>query len=132
MPETIALPERAAAAMLAHAERDAPHEACGLLIGTSHAVVRVVPTANADGSATRYTIPAAQHFDALRLARGEGLAVIGAYHSHPRGPAEPSPSDAATAFPGFLFVIAGLVPEPHLRAWQFADGNFAELRLVRT
>ena len=132
MPDTLDLPKSAAAAILAHAERDAPHEACGLLIGVGHAVARVVPTANGDASPTRYTIPAAQHFAALRLARAEGLAVIGAYHSHPRGPAEPSATDAATAFPGFVFAIAGLAPEPHVRGWQFADGNFVELRLVRT
>lgn len=117
--------------MLAHAERDAPHEACGLLLGVGRAVVRVVATANADGSATRYTIPPEQHFAALRLARAGGLDVVGAYHSHPQGAAEPSPTDAALAFPDFTFVIAGLAPEPHLRAWRFVDGNFVELRLVR-
>lgn len=132
MPDTLDLPESAAAAMLAHAERDAPHEACGLLIGVGHAVVRVVPTDNAEASPTRYTIPADAHFAALRQARAEDLAVLGAYHSHPRGPAEPSATDAATAFAGFVFVIAGLAPAPHLRAWRFADGNFVELRLVRT
>jgi proteasome lid subunit RPN8/RPN11 len=132
MPDTVEIPDLASAAMLAHAEHDAPHEACGLLIGTGRTVVRAVPTANADASATRYTIPADEHFAALRQARAKGLAVIGAYHSHPRGAAEPSPTDAATAFPGFVFVIAGLAPEPHVRAWRFVDGNFVELRLVRT
>ena len=132
MPDTVEIPAAAIAAMLAHAEHDAPHEACGLLIGAGRAVVRVVSTSNADASPTRYTIPAGQHFQALRQARAEGLEVVGAYHSHPRGPAEPSPTDAATAFAGFVFVIAGLVPEPHLRAWQLAGGNFVELRLVRT
>lgn len=132
MPDTVAIPDLASAAMLAHAERDAPHEACGLLIGLGRTVARAVPTANAEASPTRYTVPADEHFTALRQARAEGLAVVGAYHSHPRGPAEPSSADAATAFPGFVFVIAGLAPQPHLRAWQFADGNFVELRVVRT
>ncbi len=132
MPDSLDLPESAAAAMLAHAARDAPQEACGLLVGVGHAVVHVVPTANAEASPTRYTIPAEQHFAALREARAAGLTVIGAYHSHPRGLAEPSPTDAATAFPDFVFVIAGLSPAPQLRAWRFAEGNFVELRLVRT
>ena len=132
MPDTVLLHDAAAAAMLAHAGRDAPCEACGLLIGAGRSVVRAVPTANADTSPTRYTIPPEAHFAALREARAEGLTVVGAYHSHPRGPAEPSPTDAAAAFSDFVFVIAGLAPTPHLRAWQFAGGNFVELRLVRT
>ncbi len=119
-------------AILTHAGRDVPHEACGLLVGTGLAVTRLAPTANADGSATRYTIPAAQHFAAIRQARRDGLEVIGAYHSHPRDEAVPSSTDTATAFPGFVFVIAGLVPRPQLRAWHLVDGNFVELRLVRT
>ncbi len=49
-----------------------------------------------------------------------------------RSVAVPSPTDTAEAFPGFIFVIAGLVPAPHLRAWHLVDGNFAELRLVGT
>ena len=132
MPESVYLPAAAADAILAHAWRDVPHEACGLLIGTVLTVTRLAPTANADDSATRYTIPAAQHFAAIRQARSDGLEVIGAYHSHPRSEAVPSPTDTATAFPGFVFVIAGLVPQPQLRAWHLVDGNFVELRLVRT
>jgi proteasome lid subunit RPN8/RPN11 len=132
VPDAVRLPPAAAHAILAHAARDAPHEACGLLVGSAGAVTLAVPTVNLDASAARYTIPAAAHLDAIRAARREGLDVIGAYHSHPRGPASPSPTDRAEAFPGFVFLIAGLAPEPHLRAWQLVDGNFAELRLVRT
>ncbi len=119
-------------AILAHAQREAPREACGLLVGAGAVVTRVVPTANADQSATRYTIPPEAHLAAIRAARAEGLDVIGAYHSHPRSAAVPSATDTAEAFPGFIIAIAGLAPEPHVRAWHLVAGNFAELRLVRT
>jgi len=128
----VRIPASAAEAVLAHAERDAPCEACGLLVGVGAAVTRVVATVNADQSDTRYTIPAGAHFAALRAARAERLDVIGAYHSHPRSAAVPSATDTAEAFPGFIIVIAGLAPAPHLRAWHLVAGNFAELRLVRT
>ena len=132
MPEVVRIPASAITAILTHAARDVPNEACGLLVGTGHTVGRVVSTANGDASATRYAIPAEAHFAAIRDARRDGLDVVGAYHSHPRGPAVPSPTDAAAAFAGFVFVIAGLAPEPHVRAWHLVDGNFVELRLVRT
>ncbi len=132
MLDVVHVPAAAIDAILAHARRDVPHEACGLLVGTGLTVTRLAPTANADDSVTRYTIPAAQHFAAIRQARSDGLEVIGAYHSHPRGEAVPSPTDTATAFPGFVFMIAGFVPQPQLRAWHLVDGNFVELRLVRT
>ena len=111
---------------------EAPREACGLLVGADASIAYQVPTRNADASPTRYSVPAAEHFAAIRIARAAQLEVIGVYHSHPQGPAEPSATDTAEAFPRFLFLIAGLSPAPVLRAWHLVAGNFAELRLVRT
>lgn len=132
MREAVQIPTAVADAVVAHAVRDLPCEACGLLVGRDTAVVRLAPATNAEASATRYAIAPDQHFAAIRAARHDGLEVIGAYHSHPRGAAIPSATDTAEAFSGFVFLIAGLSPEPHLRAWHLVDGNFAELRLVRT
>jgi proteasome lid subunit RPN8/RPN11 len=95
-------------------------------------VVRAAATPNADASPRRYTIPPEAHFAVIREARRQALEVIGVYHSHPRGAAVPSPTDAALAFSEFLFVIAALRPTPHLRAWRFDAGNFTEVGLVRT
>jgi proteasome lid subunit RPN8/RPN11 len=118
--------------VIAEAQRAAPREACGLLIGIGRRVVRVVPTANGATSDSRYAIPPEEHFAALRQARGEGLEVLGAYHSHPRSEARPSATDTAEAFPSFDFVIVGLTPSPHVRAWRFVGGNFTEVGLVGT
>jgi len=41
-------------------------------------------------------------------AQSERFAVVGAYHSHPRGGPEPSPTDTAQAFRDFVFLIVGL------------------------
>jgi proteasome lid subunit RPN8/RPN11 len=117
--------------LIAAARRAAPREGCGLLVGTGCRVVRVVETANAASSPTLYAIPPEEHLAAVRAARAEGLDVIGAYHSHPHSTAVPSATDAAEAFADFTFVIVGLVPAPDVRAWRFADGNFAEVALVR-
>lgn len=123
--------DRDAAAMVSLARAGAPREVCGLLVGRGRTVVRIVPTGNAAERPTEYAIPPEAHFAAIRAARAEGLEVIGAFHSHPASAANPSPRDAASAFEDFVFLIVGLSPTADLRAWTFADGNFAELALVR-
>lgn len=120
------------ARLVDQAGRAAPREACGLLVGRDRRVLRVVPTSNAARSHSRYAIPPEEHFAALRAARADGLDVIGAYHSHPHSAAVPSPTDTAEAFPDFDFLIVGLAPGPHLRAWRLTGGNFAEVGLVGT
>ena len=128
----VAVPGTAVDAILAHAAAAAPREACGLLIGEGQVVHRAVAARNLSPRDTRYQVAPDDHFAAVRAARHDGLEVIGAYHSHPDSPAEPSPTDREAAFGGFLFVIASPVPRPHLRAWELVDGNFAERALVRT
>lgn len=117
--------------LIAAARRAAPREACGLLVGRGSTVIRAVETANAATSATLYAIPPHEHLAAIRAARADGLDVIGAFHSHPHSAAVPSPTDAAEAFADFIFVIVGLAPTPHVRAWRYDAGNFAEVALVR-
>ncbi|MEZ5418721.1 MAG: Mov34/MPN/PAD-1 family protein [Vicinamibacterales bacterium] len=57
--------------------------------------------------------------------------MIGAYHSHPSGPAEPSATDRAEAVPDFLYLIVGLGAEtPDVRLWTLEDRNFVQVGLV--
>jgi [CysO sulfur-carrier protein]-S-L-cysteine hydrolase len=125
-----------AAALWAHVRQQAPLEACGLLLGRPGEVVRAWPARNARASPTCYQIEPEDHFAAIREARRLGLEVIGAFHSHPATAAEPSDTDRAEAFGGFVWVIASLAPGVSvgeaLRAWQLVDGNFVEIPLVRT
>ena len=131
----VRLPAEVEAAIWAHVRAAAPHEGCGLLLGRPGAVVQAWPARNRLASPTRYEIDPEDHFAAIRLARGAGLEVIGAFHSHPASPAVPSATDLAEAFAGFLVVIASLAPgeaEAALRGWALRDGNFEEITLVRT
>jgi proteasome lid subunit RPN8/RPN11 len=91
------MPGVVADAIIAHARADAPYEACGLLLGHAHTVRRAVPTSNLARSTTRYEVPPEEHLAAIRLARAADMVVIGAYHSHPRTAAEPSPTGASRA-----------------------------------
>jgi proteasome lid subunit RPN8/RPN11 len=78
-------------------------------------VLEAVPASNGAGEPTkRYEISPVDYFAQIKRCRrineaqSESFAVIGAYHSHPRGGPEPSPTDAADAFRDFVFVIVGL------------------------
>jgi proteasome lid subunit RPN8/RPN11 len=131
--EGVAWPISVEAAVLAHARAAAPSECCGLLLGRADRVVEARPTQNvAADPLKRYEIDPVAHLDAIRDARRRALEVVGAYHSHPRGAATPSPRDVEQAFGEFLFVIVGLGrDEPVVCGWQWIGGNFAAVRLVR-
>ena len=102
-------------AIVAHARREAPNECCGLLVGRTGEILEAIPASNgASEPTTRYEISPVDYFAQIRRCRrineaqSEHFAVIGAYHSHPRGGPEPSLTDSAQAFRDFVFVIVGL------------------------
>ena len=88
-------------AMLQAARDAAPEECCGLLVGQGNCVARLVPAVNVHDTPRRFfTIDPAAQFATLRELRaaGDKQEVIGHYHSHPAGPAEPSVRDLAEAY----------------------------------
>ena len=112
-----------------------PRECCGLLIGTATRIVEAVPLENvAADPVRRYEIAPADYLTHIKRCRERGdVAVVGAYHSHPRGLPVPSPTDLAEAFEHFWFLIAGPVSGDaplEVRAYQLAGGNLREARLV--
>lgn len=86
-------------AMLAAARAAAPHEACGLLLGTAAHIQTAAPTANVAPDPTRhFEIDPAALIAAHRAARdGSGAQVVGYFHSHPNGLARPSATDQTSA-----------------------------------
>lgn len=88
----------ALAAMRAAAAAAHPCEACGLLLGEGARIACVVEARNVHPTpATHFEIDPQALIDAHRAARGGGPQVIGYFHSHPSGPAEPSATDRASA-----------------------------------
>ena len=119
-------------AMVAHARAELPNECCGLLVGTADAIARAVATRNARMGPTRFLIHPEDHFVVLRDARATGLAIRGAYHSHPQGPSRPSPTDLAESNdPALLQVIVSLGSDPpSVQAYYVRDGTAALVDLV--
>ena len=126
------LPGAVRDALIAHAQREAPNECCGLLIGKGQTVSDAHPARNKVASQTRFQINPADHFVAIRKARAAGLEVIGAYHSHPNSAALPSVSDLADASEGApVMVIVSLVPpEPVVRGFLLEPNGSREIRLI--
>ena len=77
-------------------------------------IIEAVATANSAVDPIRqFEIPPIEHIRQIRRCRaltagsGERHDVVGAYHSHPRSAATPSPTDVEQACQDFLYVIAG-------------------------
>lgn len=115
-------------AVLDAAASASEQEICGLLFGTEGRIDRAEPAANvAEHPTDTFEIDPRALFAALRAERAGGDKMIGHYHSHPNGSAEPSPRDLAAAEPGKLWLILG---GGAARAWIVENGGFRELQLV--
>ena len=116
-----------------HARETAPDECCGLLVGTESAIDEAVRTRNLEPEPSRYQVDPADHIALMKRLRGSGRAIVGAYHSHPRSSAVPSPSDVREAFyPDFVYLIVSLAApgRPECRAWRIREGAVEEIALL--
>lgn len=121
-----------AAAIVEYSRLCFPAEACGLVAGDEHGLRMVYCLTNADDSPSSYTIDPAEHFGALRHAERNGWELVGAFHSHPHGPAAPSATDLARAAePDWLWIVVGRpIERPELRGYRIRDGLAAEEHLL--
>ena len=117
-------------AIVEHARGGAPAEVVGVLAGESGAEARVerrYPARNAaETPETRYEIASEAELEILERIDDAGLDVVGFYHSHPRGPLEPSATDAAlAAWPGRAYVIVSLDGgRAELGSWRWRGDRF--------
>lgn len=121
----LSLPETLWDRIVRHARASAPRECCGLLLGRLEAceVLEVWPARNDATGDSRFLVNAEDHFAAIHAARARGLEVIGEYHSHPRSPATPSPTDLAESGVGpWLHVIASVASEQaEVKAYRYTE-----------
>ncbi len=108
-------------ARLAH-----PRECCGLLLGKGSRVALAQPAANVHPEPMRhFEIDPKALIAAHRGARAGGLELLGYYHSHPDGLAEPSVIDRASASgDGRIWAI---VAGGEARFWRDQPGAFVVL-----
>ena len=112
--------------MLAEAARAMPEECCGILLGSEGRIEDAKPAPNmAAEPRRRFEIDPQALVDAHRAARRGGPQVVGYFHSHPIGPAEPSASDRAqAAHDGSVWAI---VAEQGATFWRDEEAGFVPL-----
>ena len=80
--------------MIAHAERAAPSEACGLVAyDVAGRPVRLYRLTNVEADPRQFEIDPVEHYRTILEAESQGLRIGAVYHSHPYGPARPSRTD---------------------------------------
>ena len=123
------LAQRLAEEMFAHAKRDLPNEACGIVAGQNGQAVHFFPATNSEHSPTRYVVDPQDQLRILNELHERDWDLLGIFHSHTHTQAYPSSTDVnlAANWPDAIYLIASLQSEPPLlRAFHVVDGNATE------
>lgn len=133
IPESVILPPSLLQKMIEHAEAALPNECCGVLGGRGKVITAVYPVENDLAAPDRFQANPRDLFDSVRKIRTCNEEMLGIYHSHPNGPAEPSPTDRdENYYPGlFYFIISLQNPRADARCYVMTEeGEFLPVRLV--
>lgn len=118
-------------AVLAHARRDHPDEACGIIVGRdgSDRPERVVPMVNAERSPTFYRFDSAEQLAVWREMDDRDEVPVVIYHSHTATEAAPSRTDISLASePDAHYVLVSTRDdvETEFRSFRIVDGVVTE------
>lgn len=126
------LSEDQARTIIRHALDASPREACGLIAGIGSRAERIIPIPNHAADPLHFFgMEQAALVRAMFDIQRAGLALIGIYHSHPRGNAIPSLTDIQRcAYPDTAYLIVGLGRKhPELAAWNIRNGSVERIEL---
>jgi proteasome lid subunit RPN8/RPN11 len=130
------LPAALRAQIEAEARAAYPRECCGLLVGQRRGerieIFLAHPASNIAERDDRFEIDPQVQFALLHALRGSGREIVGCYHSHPNGRAEPSRTDTAAASErGFIWLVAGMTKNTvsALNAFVFEGAGFRPVQL---
>lgn len=130
--DVIRIPHSIRDAIVAHALHGLPFEICGILGGRGSEVSTIHPTRNLRKSGRHFLMDPREQIAAMESLRLRGLDVIAFYHSHPAGPAYPSPEDVRLAFyPDVATVIVSLENSqaPVIAAFRIVGGRIYEEKI---
>lgn len=118
-------------AIIAHARRDHPDEACGVVAGPagSGTPQRLVPMENAERSSTFYRFDSMEQLRVWREMDDRDEEPVVIYHSHTATEAYPSRTDVnLAAEPGahYLLVSTREPDATELRSFRIVDGVVTE------
>ena len=118
-------------AIIAHARRDHPDEACGVVAGPtgSDRPLRLVPMVNAERSPTFYRFDSLEQLAVWREMDQRDEEPIVIYHSHTATEAYPSRTDIAyAAEPAAHYVVISTreADTVEIRSFRIIDGEVTE------
>ncbi|HSK27248.1 MAG TPA: M67 family metallopeptidase [Jiangellales bacterium] len=118
-------------AIIAHARRDHPDEACGIVAGPvgSDRAERVVEMTNAERSPTFYRFDSMEQLRVWREMDDRDEEAVVIYHSHTATEAYPSRTDISLAQePGahYLLVSTRADDDVEVRSYRIVDGEVSE------
>jgi [CysO sulfur-carrier protein]-S-L-cysteine hydrolase len=118
-------------AMVAHARRDHPDEACGQIAGPegSDRPERIIEMVNAERSPTFYRFDAAEQLKVYREMQANDEEAVVIYHSHTATEAYPSRTDIKFANEPQAHYVLVSTRDPieyELRSYRIVDGVVTE------
>ena len=123
------IPQNIIDELIAQAEKDAPDESCGYLLGTADGnVTENYWMENIDQSSEHFSFAPKDQFAALRYARSKNLKILANWHSHPASPSRPSQEDLRLANdPTIRYAILSLLDgEPKLNSFKILNGEVVD------
>ena len=117
--------------IVAHAKREAPVEACGLIAGKldgdDKIIEKVYILTNTDHAEEHFTLDPKEQLIAVKDMRANGFVPLGNWHSHPVSPSRPSDEDKRLAYDSSAsYMILSLMDEePVLNSFHI-EGDKAE------
>ena len=123
--------------MLAHAQKELPDEACGLIAGavdgTDKTISKVYLLTNIDHSNEHFSLDPREQLNAVKDMRANGLRPLGNWHSHPESPSRPSEEDKRLAYDSSAsYLILSLMEKenPVLHSFHIEHGVSEKEELV--
>lgn len=122
--------------ILAHARKEAPVEACGLIAGTikddDKYIEKVYILTNTDHAEEHFTLDPKEQLLAVKDMRANGLIPLGNWHSHPVSPSRPSDEDKRLAYDSSAsYMILSLMDaEPVLNSFHIENNESSKEELI--
>lgn len=114
--------------VLAHARRDHPDEACGVIAGKDGLVTRVIEMANAERSPTFYRFDSREQLRVWREMDDADEVPFVIYHSHTATEAHPSRTDISLASESdaHYLLVSTRSEQDEVRSFRIVDGMVTE------
>lgn len=123
--------------ILAHAVKELPDEACGLIAGIIEGedkiIKKVYLLTNIDHSNEHFSLDPKEQLMAVKDMRAQGLVPLGNWHSHPESPSRPSEEDKRLAYDSKAsYMILSLMDRenPVLNSFRIEGSNAEKENLI--